>query len=330
MGEMKVQSLVAIGLTLALAGVAHAERFIFQRGSALYSASRDGKESRKLLDISAGAGVLWAASPDGRRIVWAKPTSKESEGSLAARPLTLYLTDITGRRQKRLLSTDSLTDRQGHKVTEVGETTLSGPNTTLADWSPVSLSWSADGRTLYLGCTRAGAAAGVMTVTLDAQVGTALVDSEGRWKCLGSVTQPDARSTYLAAVSIGRESGAAPLMICNLAVGNAWTPVPPLGGAPVYGAALWPALAPNGKSVVFASVPRGLWLAEGPGLQTRRLVNGEVARPRFSEDGKTVLFLSPRPTTSDKIAYDLYELPLGGTTPKVVLSDVDWFDLVAD
>ena len=61
-----------------------------------------------------------------------------------------------------------------------------------------------------------------------------------------------------------------------------------------------------------------------------RLVSGEVARPRFSEDNKTVLFLSPRPTTADKTAYDLYELPVGSTTPKVVLSDVDWFDLVAD
>lgn len=327
---MKVQNLVTLGLAFLLTQAAHAERFIFQRGSTLYSASRDGKESRKLLDIGAGPGVLWSASPDGRRVVWAKPASKESEGSLATRPLTFFLADTLGRRQKRFLSTDSLTDRQGRKVMEVGETVLGGPSTTLADWSPVSLSWSADGRTLYLGCTRVGAAAGVMTVTLDAQAGTALVDSEGRWKCLAPVAQPDARSTYLAAVSIGRESGIAPLMICNLAVGNTWTPIPPLGGTPVYGAALWPALAPNGKSVVFASVPRGLWLAEGPGLQTRRLINGEVARPRFSEDGKTVLFLSPRPTTTEKTAYDLYEFPVGGTTPKVVLSDVDWYDLVAD
>lgn len=327
---MKVQSLVTLGIALVLAGAAHAERFVFQRGSALYSASRDGKELRKVLDISSGAGTLWAASPDGRRVVWTKALSTESEGSLAARPIAIFLSDITGRRQKKLLSTDSLKDRQGRGITEVGATTLGGPATTLSDWSLVSLSWSADGRTLYLGCTRVGAAAGVTTLSIDAQAGTALVDADGRWKCLAPVTQPDARSTYLAAVSIGREAGSAPLVVCNLAVGNAWTPVPPIGGTPVYGAALWPALAPDGKKVVFASLPRGLWLAEGPGLQTRRLVSGEVARPRFSEDNKTVLFLSPRPTTADKTAYDLYELPLGGTTPKVVLSDVDWFDLVAD
>lgn len=327
---MKVQNLLAIGMALVLAGAAHAERFIFQRGSLLYSASRDGKDTRRVLDIGIGPGGLWAASPDGRRIAWAKALNTESEGSLAARPIALFLSDITGRRQKKLLTTASLTDRQGRKVAEIGPTIPNGPVTTLKDWSPVSLSWSADARTLYLGCTRIGSGAGVMTVSIDAQAGTALVDAEGRWKCLAPVAQSDARSTYLAAVAIGRESGTAPLQLCNLAVGNAWTPIPPIGGTPPYGAALWPALAPNGKSIVFASMPKGLWLAEGPGLQTRRLINGDVSRPRFSEDGKTVLFLSPRPTTADKIAYDLYELPLGGSTPKVVLSDVDWFDLVAD
>ena len=327
---MKVLNSIAFALTLTLAGVAHAERFIFQRGSTLYSASRDGKESRRVLDMGTPPGGLWSASPDGRRIVWARTLTSDAEGSLEAHPITLFLGDITGRRQKKLLATSALTDRQGQKITEIGPTIPNGPSTTLKDWSLVSLSWSADSRTLYLGCTRSGGAAGVMTVSVDAQAGTALVDAEGRWKCLAPVAQSDARSTFLAAVSIGRESGTAPLQLCNLAVGNAWTPVPPIGSTPPYGAALWPALAPNGKSIVFASMPRGLWLAEGPGLQTRRLINGEVARPRFSEDGKTVLFLSPRPTTADKIAYDLYELPVGGNTPKVVLSDVDWFDLVAD
>ncbi|MBB6049622.1 PD40 domain-containing protein [Armatimonas rosea] len=327
---MKVQSLVAMGLALVLTGAAHAERFIFQRGGALYSASRDGKESRKVLELGGATGTLWAASPDGRRIVWTKTSSTETEGNLATRPVTVFLSDITGRRQKKLFSTDSLKDRQGRGITEIGASVAGGEATTLNDWSLVSLSWSADGRTLYLGCTRVGAAPGVTTLSVDAQAGTALVDADGRWKSLAAVTQPDARSTYLAAVSLGREAGSAPLVVCNLAVGTAWTPVPPLGGTPVYGAALWPALSPDGKKVVFASLPRGLWLAEGPGLQTRRLVSGEVARPRFSEDNKTVLFLSPRPTTADKTAYDLYELPVGSTTPKVVLSDVDWFDLVAD
>jgi Tol biopolymer transport system component len=327
---MKVQSFVAIALTLALAGVAHAERFLFQRGSVLYSASRDGKESRRVLDMSVGQGAVWATSPDGRRIVWAKAANPETEGSLAGRPVTLFLSDITGRRQKKLLTTENLTDRQGRKVAEISPTVPSGPITTLKDWSLVSLSWSTDGRTLYMGCTRVGAAAGVMTVSVDAQSGTALVDAEGHWKCLAPVIQPDARSTFLAAVAIGKESGIAPLQICNLAVGNAWTSVPALGGPAAYGAALWPALSPDGKSIAFASVPRGLWLASGPGFAVKRLISGDVMRPRFSEDGKTVLFLSPRPTTADKIAYDLYELPISGTTPKVVLSDVDWFDLVSD
>jgi WD40-like Beta Propeller Repeat len=327
---MKVQSLVIVGLALVLSGAAHAERFVFQRGGALYSASRDGKDTHKVLDIGGGVGTLWAASPDGRRVVWVKALSGEPEGSLKTRPLALFLSDMTGRRQKRLLATDALTDRQGRAITEISATSAGGPTTTLNDWSLVSLSWSADGRTLYLGCTRVGAASGVTTLSVDAQTGTALVDADGRWKCLAPVTQPDARSSYLAAVAVGRDAGTASLMLCNLAVGNAWTPIPALGGAPPYGAALWPALAPDGKRVVFASLPRGLWLAEGPGFQTRRLVNGEVLRPRFSADNKTILFLSPRPTTADKISYDLYELLLGSNNPQVVLGDVDWFDLVAD
>ncbi len=327
---MKVQNLLAVGVALVLAEAAHAERFVYQRGGVLYSASRDGKENHKVLELGTGIGPLWSASPDGRRIVWARALTADTEGSLETRPISFFLGDITGRRQKKLLATDSLNDRMGRKITEIGPTIPNGPTTTLSDWSLVSLSWSADSRTLYLGCTRSGGAAGVMTVSVDAQTGAPLVDAEGRWKCLAPVTQPDARSTYLAAVSIGRESGTAPLQVCNLALGISWIPVPPIGTTPPYGAALWPALAPNGKSIVFASIPRGLWLAEGSGLQTRRLINGEVARPRFSEDGKTVLFLSPRPTTADKIAYDLYELPLGSSTPKVVLNDVDWFDLVSD
>lgn len=327
---MKGRSLGVVALALGLAVQAQAERFIFQRGGALYSASRDGKESRRLLELGGGSDILWAASPDGRRIAWVKPVGTELEGSLKARPLAVHLSDITGRRQKKLFTTSTLTDRQGRALTEIGPTTLGGPPTTLDDWSLVSLSWSADGRTLYLGCSRIGGAAGVTTLSVDAQTGTALVDAEGRWRCLAPVTQPDARSSFLAAVSIGREPGTAPLMICNLAVGNAWTPVPALGGTPPYGAALWPALAPDGKKIVFAAIPRGLWLAEGPGFQTRRLVNGEVARPRFSADNKTVLFLAPRPTTGDRVSYDLYALPLGSNNPQVVLSDVDWFDLVAD
>lgn len=328
-GEMTVlRNLLALVLLVSVLGDARAERFLFQRGTALYLGGRDGKETRKLLDIGAGPGRLWSVSPDGRRIAWLKPLAGGDEGSLEVRPIAVFLADITGRRQKRLFSTDTLLDRQGRKIATVGSVNGSGVST-LADWAPVSLSWSADGRTLYLGCTRVGAT-GVMTVTVDGQAGTAIVDADGNWKCLAPITQPDARSTYLAGVSLGKESTSAPVMLCNLALGNTWTMVPPTGETPPYVAALWPALSPDGKSVAFTSVPRGLWLAEAQGTKVRRLVNGEVHRPRFSDDGKTLFFLAPRPTTADRQAYDLYELIPGSATPRVVLSDVDWFDVVPD
>lgn len=328
-GEMTVlRNLLALGLMAFTVSGVHAERFLFQRGTSLYLGERDGKETRKLLDIGSGSGRLWSVSPDGRRVVWLKPLSGGDEGSLEARPIAVFLTDITGRRQKRLFSTDALLDRQGRKITVISPIGAETTTTTLADWAPVSLSWSADGRTLYLGCTRVGGS-GVMTVTVDGQAGTAIVDADGNWKCLAAITQPDARSTYLAGVSVGRDS-TAPLLLCNLALGNAWTPVPPTGGTPPYVAALWPALSPDGKSVAFTSVPRGLWLAEAQGTKLKRLVSGEVLRPRFAEDGKTLFFLAPRPTTTERQAYDLYELTPGSATPRVVLSDVDWFDVVPD
>ena len=326
-GEMTVlRNVLALGLLGLLASGAQAERFLFQRGTGLYLATREGKEARKLLDI--GPGHLWSASPDGRRIVWLKPAAGDSEGGLDTRPATVYLADITGRRQKKLFSTDALTDRQGRKVTALGPLDAGGVQSALAEWSAVSLSWSADGRTLYLGCTRVGPLAGLATVTVDAQAGTAIVDADGNWKTLAAVTQVDARGTALAGVSLGKLPGGAPLATCNLALGNTWTQLTAGEDPPSYGMAQWPALAPDSKSVAFASQPRGLWLAEGTKL--RRLINGEVVRPRFGEDSKTILFLAPRPTTTDKQSYDLFELAPGATAPKVVLSDVDWFDVVPD
>lgn len=326
-GEMTVlRNVLALGLVGLLASGAQAERFLYQRGTGLFLAAREGKDTRKLLEI--GPGHLWSASPDGRRIAWLKPLTGEGEGSLEAHPVAVYLADITGRRQKKLFSTDTLTDRQGRKVTLLGPTDPGGVATPFSDWAAVSLTWSADGRTLYLGCSRVGPLAGVTTVTLDAQAGTAIVDADGNWKSLAAVTHPDARGTSLAAVSLGKLPGSAPLSVCNFALGSTWTPITAGEDPPPYGMALWPALAPDSKSVAFASQPRGLWLAEG--AKVRRLINGEVVRPRFGEDSKTLFFLAPRPTTTDKQSYDLFELAPGATAPKVVLSDVDWFDVVPD
>src|SRR5437762_1270447 len=78
-----------------------AERLVFQKGDTLYSATEEGKDARPLFALPT-AETRWAASPDGRRIVYAVYATEKSEGTenLATRPVGIYLCDLTGRRRK--------------------------------------------------------------------------------------------------------------------------------------------------------------------------------------------------------------------------------------
>lgn len=332
----RLPGLAALLLLLA-PGMARAERVVFQRGEALYLGPPDGKESRRFLTVGSASETLWAMSPDGRRVAWARRAPGAGDTGLTSRPLVLSLSDILGRRQKRLCSTEALRDRLGRKVSAIG---AGGASTRLEEWQPLSLSWSGDGRTLYVGCIRVGEPVAMTTVAVDAVTGSALVDAEGRWKAIAPAAQADARAALLAAVGSatsegqsGPEASYAPLLLVNLGEGRT-TPLPDpqtlAGEKPVYGAALWPAFAPDGKTIAFASIPRGLWLADLAARSFRRLVHTDCARPRWTPDGKGIYFLAPRPSVGDRISYDLYLLPLAGGAPQQLQQNIDWFDLIPE
>jgi hypothetical protein len=319
------------GVLIAVAATAaHAERFLIQRGPAIYLASKEG-DARRLIEIGTTSGTLWTASPDGHRVYWLKASSVASpeDGNLATRPVIISVIDITGRRQKKLLASDALKDRLGRVVTQLAPTKSEGAPTKLSDWQPISLSLSADGRTLYLGCVRIGAAE-VTTVGIDALSGAALVDADGNWKCIAAAAQTDARAGQLAGIGVSEEVGIAPLLLVDLSQGGLSSRVPPGGGKTEYSAALWPALSPTGSSIAFTSLPRGLWLAEQNGASVRRLIASDATRARWSDDNKTIYFLAPRPVATDKLSYDLYAISAISKNPKILLQNVDWFDVIPD
>ena len=345
-----VHGLALLGTLACVLGASarpvQADRLIFQRGEMLYAAGADGKDSRRLFTVGKPLEVVWAASLDGRRIAWLTPVSgKGSLGrvSLKARPVAVYVADLSGQRRKRLFSTDNLRDRQGRVVTRLGvggATTVRDGASSLEDWAPESLAWSADGKSLYLSCTLLGEQGGRATFVADSATGTVVVDAAQRWKSIAPITQVDARGSFLAGVGLvrtrdaarasGSESRFYPILVTNLAEGKTTSLLPPavfVRDRPLYAAAHAPALAPDNKSLAFAAVGAGLWQVDLKGAVYRRLTRnpGDNA-PRWSLDGKRVLFLSTRSAVTA-----LYEITVAAPVKsRVLLSNVDRFFVVPD
>ena len=332
--------LLTLAAVLTTTLSAWADRLTFQRADTVYLSQMDGSASQKRISLPTTDG-LWAATQDGRRLAWLKRVPGSADAGLASRPAAIFITDTAGRRQKKLVATDGLKDRNEKRVTEIGPTRPEGGFTRLDEWTPLSLGFSADGRTIYLGCARTGnAEVELATVAVDAVTGAAVVDAEGRWKALAPVAQADAREAFLCGVGAAStgdvaNSAFAPLTIVRFedeSVGS----LPPTavsgGKKPAYGSALYPAISPDMRRVAFSAIPSGLWLTDPAGKYVKRLVSTEATRPRWSTDGKTLYFLAPRPSTAAKPRFDLYSLPSEALTvaPKKVLEDIDWFDVVPD
>jgi hypothetical protein len=336
---MRCVSLLLLLLTLVPA--ASADRLLFSRGENLYLSELSGQAPRKLCSV--GPDALWGANPDGRRIAWLKKSKGTDEGGLEKRPVALFLADTAGRRQKKLATTNALKDRNGQRITQIGPTREGGGATRLDDWNIASLSFSEDGRTLYLGLTRTGGTeAEVATVALDAFTGAAVVDADGYWKVLAPIAQGDARASLLigagtgtATAKTGPDAFYLPLTLVDFTQESVQT-IPTTdslnGQRPAYGSALWPALSPDGKKAAFSTLPSGLWLADIANRTVKRLLPTEATRPRFALDGKTLYFLSPRPSTGDRQSFDLFRLdPASPATPPArQLDDIDWFDILPD
>jgi hypothetical protein len=363
LGSLFITLAIVLTLNLFDARAAWAQRLIFSREGVLYAAGEDASNPRRLFAIGVGPEVLWAVSPDGRRIAWmTRGAAKNgSEGAgLTGRPAIVTVAEALsgGQRRKKLFSTETLKDRQGKAVTVVGvppgTSNVSGD---FAQWEPVSMAWSADSRTLYLSCAYTGDAPALSpgdgppvpiakgTYGVDAATGAAFIDADGRWKLISPVTQLEAQGGLLVGSGVGRTTIAenevfyAPLVVTNLLEGTR-TPLLTAGQAPSlpeYAYALNPALGFENRSIAFVSANRGLWTVDKFGKSYRRLMEGAVQRPRWSIDGERLLFLLPRPLTSgDKVVYDLYQIdvPKDETAlpgpPRLVLQTVDWFDVVPD
>lgn len=326
---------------LPVTSTSHADRLLFSRGENLYLAELNGQAARKICAI--GADTLWGASPDGRRVVWIKRTTGAEDGGLEKRPVAIFLGDTAGRRQKKLATSNALKDRNAQRVTQVGPTREGGGATRIDDWSMASLSFSEDGRTVYLGLSRIGSSESeVATVALDAFTGAAVVDADGYWKVLGPIAQGDARASLLigagaatATTKPGTDSSYLALTLVNFAEESVQA-IPAVaalkGQKPTYGSALWPTLSPDGKKAAFSALPPGLWLADIATKNVRRLIPTEATRPRFSLDGKALYFLAPRPSTGDDQRYDLFQLDptAPNATPTRQFDDIDWFDVIPD
>jgi hypothetical protein len=192
----------------ALAPAARAERLVFQRGDALYLANRSGGEVRRLFAIGKPTDGGWAPSPDGRRVAWYAPVKENRPpgASLQDRPVVVWVADLSGQRRKRLFATDALRDLQRRRVTQLS---VGGAPGAFKDWALDSLTWSADGKSLYLSCTLLNPTGGRATFVADAATGAVVVDAQGRWKSIAAVTQADARGPLLVGVGLDRLSGTA-------------------------------------------------------------------------------------------------------------------------
>jgi len=356
----RVALLLALLAAVAAGSAARAERLLFQRGDALYAAGADGKNARRLFAPGkAEEGIGWAPSPDGRRLAWFAPLplaldapapDTGASAGLAARPVAVYLSDLGGQRRKRLLATNNLRDRQGRKVTTLfvgNEVPTENGASSLADWALDTLAWSADGRSLYLSCTFLPTVGGRATFVVDAATGACVVDGQGRWKNIAGMTQVDARGPLLVGVGLERtsdegvvpnaESKFAPLTVTNLAEGKTVSLLPATFSSkrrPPYATALAPALSPDARRIVFAALGQGLYLVDTQGKAYRRLTTSPGDdQPRWSLDGKRILFLSAPTDAASPSAADLCEIDVrpSGTPPRrLVLANVDRFFVVPD
>jgi hypothetical protein len=338
-------------LTLLCGLPAQAQRLLFQRGDTLYSAEETGADPRPLLSLGA-SDAMWAASPDGRRIAWmtrAKPSANSvTVTGLLSRPATVRVADVTGRRQKKLISTDNLRDRQNQKVTVLAVfATENAPEATQAgvpdEWEPVSLGWSGDSRTVYIGCYHVPSLGMKATFALDGSAGAPLVDGEGRWKALAPLTYVAAQGGLLVGSGTAKtgtgdaDTKYAPLVAVNLFEKTRTVLFKPQAGAgelPAYAFATQPALAPQNRAIVLVAEKQGLWLTDKFGKSYRRIVEGDVRTPHFSADGTRVFFLLPRPLSGDKPQLDIYSVTIptepndSPGPPTLVLQSVAGFDVV--
>lgn len=326
---------------------ARAERLLFQRGEALYVASANGKNARRLFAVGKPGEVLWAPSPDGRRIAWAVPAPRGGPVlDLAARPVAVFVADLSGQHQKRLLTTDTLRDRQGRPVTRMfpgREPAVRGADD-LALWTLRSLAWSADGKSLYLSCALLGNLGGYATFVVDAATGAAVVDREGRWRSIAPVADVDARGTLLVGVGwvLPPDSSgvhptppgaprSGPLLLVDLAQGRRTRVLPARSGsraASPRGGASAPALSPDGTKIVCVVSESGLWqIDRTAGTSYRRLITDKrAAAPRWSLDGQRVLFLSAATPRAGGSPSRLYETaPLSAGKRRLLLTNVHRF-----
>jgi hypothetical protein len=343
-----------LSLLTVFAPSAFAQRLLFQRGDSLYVATEEGNDPRKLYPVGEADGTLWAAAPDGRRVAWLTRGSARGGDTAAKglerRPVIVSVGDMTGRHRKRLLITSALKDRQGRRVTRLTKPT--GAPTTIPDdpeasrldeWEPVSLSWSADSRTLYLSCFYTGETGGKATFAVDAVNGTALIDADGRWKSIAPVTHIEARGGLLVGSGFSRytpQGGSPtvynPLITVVLMNGDLMVLYSPEEGMrefPDYAFATHPALGPDNREIAFSAVGKGIYITDKFGKAYRKVVEGGAIRPRWSSDGKRVYFLLPRPLAGDKPIFDLYAIavPEGPNTPPdapvLIQQSVEWFDI---
>jgi hypothetical protein len=325
---------------------ARADSLIFARGGALYNVDAGGASpARRLSTAGDTPPALWSAAPDGRRIAYllrAGSAGADANG-LAARPATVYVSDLSGRHRKRLFSTDALHDRQGDTISALG---VGEASAKFDDYEPLSLAWSADSRTLYISCVTFAGDGAKSTFAVDAASGIALVDAQGRWKSLAAVSAIDARGGRMVGAGfapVGSPPIVAaerngPLYMINLADGTkSPVVVAPGGGGPELNAVADPALSPNEREVAFATAD-GLWALDRTTRTVRKLVDGVVLRPRWSGDGNSLFFLLRRPGSEASPQFDLYAVdapadlsqPLLPSPLRAVLQSVDWFDIVPE
>ena len=310
-------------------------RLVFSRGGDLFACSDTlGADARRVLTL--GANALWAVSPNGRRLVW-MPQSTDPE-----KPATVvYLSDMLGRHQKKLLDTADLRDFQNDKVGKMGVEDA----TDLSAWSLDSLTWSVGGRTIYI-----GAAGG--TFAADAVSGAALVDAEKRWKRIAPLSQIDAKGGFLVGIGkylpepeqsnpVGRGVGA--LVLINLSEGGKPTiygSQKPLVGAATlapYDYAESPSLSPGLRSVAYVSgIDGGLWVRDlraEEGVLPRRIAQSVQGPLQWTQDGTSLFFMISRRVGENNVRVnDLYQVavPAKGTepaAPRLVIKNVDSFAL---
>ena len=375
---------LAIALAAPLSGVFSRssnadDLLVLQRAGGLYAADAGGASAAHRIGTVANPAnsanpanpqdFQWAISPDGRRIATlTRRGVTTAGGGMRDRPAVVTVAEREGRHAKRLFSTETLHDRQGHGVTALG-LGADAPTASFADWEPIGLSWSADSRTLYVAC-RAAIGGEAATFAVDGASGLALVDAQERWKSIASLVSIDAREGRLVGVrpqlivpgavldqktaspdqstpmdGFARRGGA--MEIIDLATATTTGLAPASGDLLAAGVpALDPALSPDQRRVAFAT-SGGLYLLDRKTQTALRLVAGSVARPRWTADGKSVYFLLVRPGSAlapvDTPAaplptYDLYAIDApaslaatGSPAPlRLVLQGIDWFDLVPE